>query len=89
MIIKKLILTVACAATLISAELVAPAPASASGVAAAGAVGFVGGMVSGGALSQSAARPVEVHLVRPYRRHCWVERRRDRWGYVHARRICR
>lgn len=88
MILKKVLLSVACAASLLSADLIAPAPARANDAAAA-AVGFVGGMVIGGALAQGAARPAPVYSRRPYQHRCWVERHRDRWGYIRERRVCR
>lgn len=59
MFIKKLVIAVAMAATLITANvgLVAPAKADDGAAVAAGAVGLVGGMILGGALADSA-RPV-------------------------------
>lgn len=104
MMMKKLVLAVACAATLITADVGFSGTAQANDAAAGAAAGFVGGMILGGALA-GAGRPepideeVVVRRRRPVRvyeeeeyvrpRRCWTENWRDRWGDYHERRVCR
>ncbi len=103
MFAKKFILAAAAAATLVTAQVgaVAPARADPGAAVAAGAVGLVGGMILGGALADSQrddrdvvvvhrrpARVIEEDVVVPPPPRCWRERWYDRWGDLHIRRIC-
>jgi hypothetical protein len=88
-----------------SANLVVPSPAAAhdpGAAVAAGTIGFVGGLMLGGALAAPPPPPpadVVVVRRRPVRiieqeevvvpARCWREEWRDRWGDIHFRRICR
>lgn len=85
--LRNISMAAAVAATLLAGAVSAPAPAMANDAAAAAAVGFVGGMVVGGALANQNARPV--YYERRHPRRCWIERWRDRWGYIRERRVCR
>jgi hypothetical protein len=87
MSLKAISMGVAVAATILAGAVSAPAPARANDAAAAAAVGFVGGMVVGGALANQNARPAYYERRQP--RRCWIERWRDRWGYIRERRVCR
>lgn len=92
------------AALVASADLVASSPATAhdpGAAIAAGTVGFVGGLMLGGALaSPPPPPPADVVVVRrrPVRiiepeevvvpASCWREEWRDRRGDIHFRRVC-
>lgn len=88
MFAKRLVLAAVCAATLFTGDLMIAPEALAAG-AAAGSV--ASGALAGVTTAQQQVEPAAYYYRRSYRpyRRCWVRTWRDRWGYLHRRRICR